>query len=254
MKKQTSFSIEDAKALLHQLHHFHTCLQQDWLRVLNSWDNLQATWQDEQFCRFKPFFEKVAANYGNAEKDCEKYMIFLQEQIITAEKQRSKLGILKGLENAVSGITLGVQTFSSLAGMATNTPTSNTALPTQDSSYSYVQSTEPAYSDNKQELQKSSAERPSGPTKDSSFFSQQSKSSDSCSLDNHPDSQELPAYQKYGNLPGIARVMSAEDSLTESYSQQKDNELKRRKEQLETSTIADNAPTISDPPEPSSTS
>ncbi|MBP0013397.1 MAG: hypothetical protein J7545_06255 [Roseofilum sp. SBFL] len=96
-KQQTSFSSEDAQVLLTELQQFRDTLQQEWSRVLSQWANLKITWRDEQFDQFEPFFEAMAANYRDAEQDCEKYIRFLQEQIKIADERKSKLGALSDL-------------------------------------------------------------------------------------------------------------------------------------------------------------
>lgn len=93
-KQQTSFSSEDAKLFLSELQDFRDALQQEWSRVLNQWANLKVAWHDEQFDRFEPLFEQFAANYNDAQRDCENEIIFVQEQIRIADERNSKLGTL----------------------------------------------------------------------------------------------------------------------------------------------------------------
>ena len=93
-KQQTSFSSEDAKFFLSEQQAFREALRQEWSRVLNQWSNLKATWRDEQFDRFEPLFEKFAANYSDAERECEDYIAFVQEQIRIADERKAKLGAL----------------------------------------------------------------------------------------------------------------------------------------------------------------
>ncbi len=97
VKQQTSFSSEDAEMLLKDLQQFREVLQQEWSRVLSQWANLKIAWRDEQFDRFDPLFEKMAANYNDAEQDCDRYIQFLQEQIRIADERKSKLGALSDL-------------------------------------------------------------------------------------------------------------------------------------------------------------
>jgi hypothetical protein len=63
MKKNLSLDIENINILLHQLHGFHQNLCQEWAHVTNQWNNLKATWSDQQFDKFEPKFEQLAANY-----------------------------------------------------------------------------------------------------------------------------------------------------------------------------------------------
>jgi hypothetical protein len=93
-KQQTSFSSEDAKLFLSELQDFRDALQQEWSRVLNQWANLKVAWHDEQFDRFEPLFEQFAANYNDAQTDCENEISFVQEQIRIADERKSKLGTL----------------------------------------------------------------------------------------------------------------------------------------------------------------
>ncbi len=120
-KQQTSFSLEDAAVLLSDLQQFRETFQQEWSRVLSQWANLKIAWRDEQFDKFEPLFEKMAANYQDAEQDCDNYIEFLQEQIRIAESRKSKLGGLDLMGKLEKTVTV-VQAFSSLAGMAIAPP------------------------------------------------------------------------------------------------------------------------------------
>jgi hypothetical protein len=174
-KQQTSFSSEDAEVLLKELQQFREIFQQEWSRVLSQWSNLKINWRDDQFDRFEPLFEKMAANYNDAEQDCDNYIEFLQGQIRVADERKSKLGgldLMGKLEKTVAG----VQIFSSLAGMAIAPPT----------------------------------QRPPTPS------------------------------DRYNMMPGIMRNMSAEDQLSEAYSQQQEAEAQRRQREIENSAKADN--------------
>jgi hypothetical protein len=97
MSQQTSFSIEDANLFLSEQQELLEVLRQEWSRVLNQWSNLKVTWSDEQFDRFEPLFEKFVANYQDVEKESEKYIAFMQEQIRIAEERKSKLGSLPSI-------------------------------------------------------------------------------------------------------------------------------------------------------------
>ena len=90
-KQQTSFSTEDAEMFLSEMQAFRETLQQEWSRVLNQWSNLKVTWHDEQFDRFEPLFEKLVASHSNAERECEKYIVFIQEQIRIVDDRKSRL-------------------------------------------------------------------------------------------------------------------------------------------------------------------
>lgn len=127
-KQQTSFSLEDAQVLLTELQQFRDLLQQEWSRVLSQWQSLKGTWRDDQFDKFEPLFEKMAANYQDAEGDCDNYIEFLQEQIRIAESRKSKLGGLN-LMGKLEKTVAGVQIFSSLAGMAIAPPTQRPPTP-----------------------------------------------------------------------------------------------------------------------------
>jgi len=94
MPKQTSFDLEDAKALLSQLTEFYRTLWQEWKRVSNQWENLKAVWHDEQFDKFELLFDKLSTAYDDAIKDCEKYISFLDKEIQIAESEKEKLGSL----------------------------------------------------------------------------------------------------------------------------------------------------------------
>jgi hypothetical protein len=96
MAKQTSFVLEDAETLLRQLQQFHETLQDEWGRVSTQWTNLQSVWRDEQFDKFEPLFEQLSSTYQNADRDCEGYTTFLNEQIQIAREKQARLGNLPG--------------------------------------------------------------------------------------------------------------------------------------------------------------
>lgn len=89
---KTSFNIEDAKNLLHQLNQFHLTLLQEWSHVSTQWSNLKETWHDQQFNEFEPLFDKLSSTYDDELKKCENYMLFLIQKIDIAEKGKFKLG------------------------------------------------------------------------------------------------------------------------------------------------------------------
>lgn len=91
---QTTFESQDAEELLRQLQDFRETLRQEWSRVQSQWGNLKAVWNDQQFDRFEPLFEKFSATYDDAERECEKYINFLQEQLQVAEDKKQKLSNL----------------------------------------------------------------------------------------------------------------------------------------------------------------
>lgn len=95
--EQTSFELEDAQILLNQLQQFQETLRQEWSRVLSQWSNMKHTWRDEQYYKFEPLFEKLSSTYNDAEKECDTYIIFINEQIQVAEKRKQSLGNLDTL-------------------------------------------------------------------------------------------------------------------------------------------------------------
>ena len=97
MADRVSFEISDAQDLLQQLQQFEETIRHDWSSVLNQWGNLQATWRDQQFDRFEPLFERLAATYNDANRQCEGYIAFLQDQIRIAEARQARMGALKDL-------------------------------------------------------------------------------------------------------------------------------------------------------------
>ncbi|MGB3191360.1 MAG: hypothetical protein WBB43_18290 [Limnoraphis sp.] len=111
MVKPTSFNLEDAECLLRQLNQFRETLQQEWGKVATQWDNLKLTWHDQQFDKFEPLFEKLSSTYQHEIDECEKYMVFLVQQIKTAEQRKVKLGEVFELANV--GISLASLVFSS---------------------------------------------------------------------------------------------------------------------------------------------
>ncbi|HAT15950.1 MAG TPA: hypothetical protein DCS91_22460 [Microcoleaceae bacterium UBA11344] len=97
MAEQTSFDLEDAKDLREQLQQFYETQRQEWSRVLSQWENLKGVWHDNQFDSFEPLFEKLKSTYSDGERECESYLVFLNQQIKVAEERRQKLGNLPNL-------------------------------------------------------------------------------------------------------------------------------------------------------------
>lgn len=95
MAGQTSFTEEDARELLSQLQKFRETLNQEWSRVANQWSNIKAVWYDQQFEQFEPIFQKFMYTYDDAERECEKYINFLEEQIRISRQRNQKLRDLR---------------------------------------------------------------------------------------------------------------------------------------------------------------
>ena len=110
MVKPTSFNLEDTECLLKQLNQFRVTLQQEWGKVATQWENLKLTWHDQQFDKFAPLFEKLSSTYQDEIDECEKYMLFLVQQIKTAEQRKVKLDEV--FEFAKAGISLANLVFS----------------------------------------------------------------------------------------------------------------------------------------------
>ena len=91
---QKGFQKEDAEDLLHQLKEYYETQRDEWSKVLNQWKSLESTWQDKQYQKFEPLFEKLSFAYSEAEKDCEKYIAFIQRRIKVEEQKEDKLGNL----------------------------------------------------------------------------------------------------------------------------------------------------------------
>ncbi|MDJ0648106.1 MAG: hypothetical protein QNJ60_05310 [Xenococcaceae cyanobacterium MO_188.B19] len=88
---RTSFERQDAEDLLNQLKQYHETQRQEWSSVLNQWKNLESVWLDKQYEKFEPLFDKLSSTYSEAEKDCEKYMDFIQKQIQIDDQRKQKL-------------------------------------------------------------------------------------------------------------------------------------------------------------------
>jgi hypothetical protein len=106
---QTSFERENAKNLYISLASF--CENpSEWDYLEMCWKNLQITWQDQQFDRFKPLFESLSSNYYNAYKSCANYKNFLQSQIEISNNRASILNNLNQQgENLIGTKTLPEQ-------------------------------------------------------------------------------------------------------------------------------------------------
>lgn len=111
MVKPTSFNLEDAECLLRQLDRFRGTLQHEWEKVATQWENLKSTWGDQQFDKFAPFFEKLSYTYQDEVEECEKYMVFLGQQIKTAEQRKVKLG------DVVNKLSAGVEIAQAIVGL-----------------------------------------------------------------------------------------------------------------------------------------
>ncbi len=92
MRKNLSLDIENINILLHQLHDFHQNLCQEWSHVTNQWNNLKSHWHDQQFDKFEPKFEQLAANYYHEIEQCEKYITFLSQIIKIDDTKQLNIG------------------------------------------------------------------------------------------------------------------------------------------------------------------
>ena len=118
MGKQTSFDKQNAEALMSQLQQLHETIEKERSKVLSQWGKLQTSWADEQYYKFQPFLGKFAATYGDAERQLEKDVAFLKEQIRLAEERRQKLGNLPDFGSA--GVALSPTAKSANAGQTQN--------------------------------------------------------------------------------------------------------------------------------------
>jgi hypothetical protein len=151
--KQTSFDLEDAKALQDRLGELYQTWH-EWQKVESQWANLKSVWRDEQFDKFEPLFEKLSTTYDNAMEECHQYRGFLAQQIQIAEERRFKLGELfdKGITAMQAGVSL----------LGTNTtPVQNPLNSVQQPTSSYVQRADPnsCSLNDKLDLEQSSAKR-----------------------------------------------------------------------------------------------
>jgi hypothetical protein len=90
---QTSFDRETARNLYISLANF--CENpSEWDYLEMCWGNLQITWQDQQFEKFKPLFDSLSSNYFNAYKSCADYKVFLQSQIEISNNRATVLNNL----------------------------------------------------------------------------------------------------------------------------------------------------------------
>ncbi|MGL4500276.1 MAG: hypothetical protein ACRCU2_14515 [Planktothrix sp.] len=122
MVKPTSFNLEDADCLLRQLDQFRGTLQQEWGKVAIQWENLKSNWHDQQFDKFAPLFEKLSSTYQDEVDDCEKYMVFLVQQIKTAEQRKVKLG------DVVNKFSAGVEIAQAIVGLGYASPPSEISM------------------------------------------------------------------------------------------------------------------------------
>lgn len=92
MATQTKFNLEDAEELQRQLARFVGTLHRELDRVENQWNNLQATWHDDNYNDFvASFFEKFRSETNQVLRDCENYEVFLNDKVKTAESLKQKL-------------------------------------------------------------------------------------------------------------------------------------------------------------------
>jgi hypothetical protein len=92
MAVQTKFNLEDAEELQEQLASFVGTLHRELDRVENQWNNLQATWHDDNYNDFAAnFLEKFLLTAKEVLSDCENYEIFLNDNVKTAESLKQKL-------------------------------------------------------------------------------------------------------------------------------------------------------------------
>jgi phage host-nuclease inhibitor protein Gam len=114
MAAQTKFNLEDAEELQRQLARFVGTLQRELDRVENQWNNLQATWRDDNYNEFVAnFFERFRSDTKQLLLDCENYEVFLNDKVKTAESLKQKLW---KLTQTAFAIVEGFQSVTSLVG------------------------------------------------------------------------------------------------------------------------------------------
>ncbi|MDJ0648105.1 MAG: hypothetical protein QNJ60_05305 [Xenococcaceae cyanobacterium MO_188.B19] len=118
MSRQTSFEIEDAEDFLNQLQEFQKSLEQEWREVLNQWDNLRSTWQDDQYYQFEPLFEDLSATYRRAEEDLEQNIAVIDRQIKIAETLVERRQLIPPILNRLfTTVVAGAGIVSSVMGL-----------------------------------------------------------------------------------------------------------------------------------------
>jgi uncharacterized protein Yka (UPF0111/DUF47 family) len=96
MSDKVASSLEDMESLLSQIKNFEENSQMEWNQVLNKWADLRSVWRDQQFDKFEPLFENLAATYKNVEVSCDTFNQFMNEQVRILEDKQSRLGNLPG--------------------------------------------------------------------------------------------------------------------------------------------------------------
>ena len=114
MAAQTKFNLEDAEELQRQLARFVGTLHRELDRVENQWNNLQATWRDDNYNEFVAnFFERFRSDTKQLLLDCENYEVFLNDKVKTAESLKQKLW---KLTQTAFVVVEGFQAVTSLVG------------------------------------------------------------------------------------------------------------------------------------------
>jgi hypothetical protein len=122
------FDIQKTQEFRHHLHSFLCCLDEQWDEVTNRWKTLQNCWDDNQYDKFEPEFEKLSSEYKRAKQQCEHYIIFLGK-IIDEAKSATTIS-----EYLMTGVTF----ISAATSLINSEPISNSPIPTAPTS-SYVQ-------------------------------------------------------------------------------------------------------------------
>jgi ribosomal protein S18 acetylase RimI-like enzyme len=127
---QTSFSLEDAEALLSRLTELDLTICQEWQAVENQWANLQSVWRDRQHDDFEPILTDLIETYRTITKDCSEYRLFIMQQIDIIQKRNTRLQTL-----VIDGIKKGkvaIQIAQVLTNGAMQNAPVNTQNPIQD--------------------------------------------------------------------------------------------------------------------------
>jgi rRNA processing protein Gar1 len=123
MSRQTSFEIEDAEEFLNELQEFQKSLEQEWCEVLNQWENLRATWQDDQYYKFETLFEELSATYKRAEEDFKKNLAFVSRQIrITELLTDHRQTFFSSVKSIFAKTKAAVSIVTSVIGMVASSP------------------------------------------------------------------------------------------------------------------------------------
>jgi hypothetical protein len=212
MSPQTSFDVQDAKALQTSLGEFYKTLWQEWAVVSSQWENLKQGWKDQQFDQFEPKFIKLSQTYDQVVQECEAYRGFLAQQVQIAESRKFKLGELVNDVITVAQLGASILGLGNVALASTSTQVDRAIHPLT----SQVQEQTPL---------------------------------NSCLLDEQPNASSAAA-QPYERLPGIARVMPLDEQLGEAYAQAREEEKKERQRQVNASLGVSNQGSQSGPPDP----